>query len=146
SMFDIGYLTGVSSGDNHETDVITALINARNRGMRVKIILNGMICHTGELPQSWDTGKWRPLKEPVKRLKDNWMEVVFVYYWESIYSPLHHKFAVFDNYTVITESCNWYVASLYSDEVLSVVRDERLAREFTDEANKICKSFRLGYE
>ncbi|MBV6340805.1 MAG: phosphatidylserine/phosphatidylglycerophosphate/cardiolipin synthase family protein [Candidatus Magnetobacterium sp. LHC-1] len=146
SMFDIGYITGVSSYDNHETDVIAALINARNRGVRVKIILNGMICHTGELPQSWDTAKWRPLKEPVKRLKDNWMELVFVYYWESIYSPLHHKFAVFDNYTVITESCNWYVASLYSDEVLSVVRDERLAREFTDEANKICQSFRLGYD
>jgi hypothetical protein len=32
SMFDLGYLTGVSYHEQHETDVITALINARNRG------------------------------------------------------------------------------------------------------------------
>ncbi|KJR42682.1 phospholipase D/Transphosphatidylase [Candidatus Magnetoovum chiemensis] len=146
SMFDIGYLTGVSYYDNHETDVITALINARNRGVRVRIIVNGMITHTGALPQAWDKSAWRPLKEPLRHLKESWMEVYFVYYQESIYSPLHHKFAVFDNYTVITESYNWYVASLYSDEVLSVVRDEVIARTFLEEADKIFQTFRIGHE
>lgn len=106
AMFDMDYLTGISYHDSHETDVITALINARNRGVRVRIIMNGMITHTGHLPEPWDKDFRRPLKEPVQRLKDAWIEVIYVYYWESIYSPLHHKFAVFDNYTVITESCN----------------------------------------
>ncbi|MEO5357574.1 MAG: phosphatidylserine/phosphatidylglycerophosphate/cardiolipin synthase family protein [Nitrospirae bacterium YQR-1] len=146
SMFDIGWITGVTSHGHHEEDVVHALIHARNRGVRVKIILNGMIVHTGALPASWDKSRWRPLKDPVKYLKDNWMECVFVYYHESIYSPLHHKFAVFDDYTVITESFNWYPASVYSDEVLSVIRDSRVAWEFICEANKICESFRLNWE
>lgn len=144
-MFDMDYLTGVSAGDNHETDVITALINARNRGVRVRIILNGMIVHTGRLPEPWDKGFRRPLKGPIQRLNDAWMEVVYVYYRESIYSPLHHKFGVFDSRTVITESCNWYAASILSDEVLSVIRDDRIAGEFTNEAGRICSSFRLGW-
>ncbi len=146
SMFDIGYLTGISPDDHHERDVISALINARNRGVRVKIILNGQIAHTGPMPEHWDIDFHRPLKEPVQHLKDAWMEVVSVYYWESIYSPLHHKFAVFDDYTVITESYNWYIPSIHSDETLSVIRDEKIAREFINEANKICESFRLGWE
>ncbi|MBF0487828.1 MAG: phosphatidylserine/phosphatidylglycerophosphate/cardiolipin synthase family protein [Nitrospirae bacterium] len=146
SMFDIGWMTGVASGDHQETDIVTALINARNRGVHVKIILNGMIAHTGALPETWDKNRWRPLKEPVQRLKDNWMELVFVYYHESIYSPLHHKFAVFDNFTVITESYNWYPASIHSDEVLSVIRDGRVAWDFIVEANKVCESFRIGHE
>lgn len=140
-MFDMDYLTGRYK--NYETDVISALINARNRGVRVKIILNGMIAHSGLLPEAWDKDFRRPLKEPIQRLKDAWMEISFVYYRENIYSPLHHKFAVFDNQTVITESYNWYTASIYSDEVLSVIRDKEIAWKFTEEAIKLCKSFRL---
>ncbi|MFZ6007979.1 MAG: phospholipase D-like domain-containing protein, partial [Nitrospirota bacterium] len=146
AMFDIDYLTGISSHDSHETDVITALINARNRGVGVRIIMNGMVTHTGPLPEPWDRDFRRPLKDPIQRLKDAWMEVTYVYYWESIYSPLHHKFAVFDNYTVITESCNWCRVSTYSDEVLSVIKDRRIAMEFINEADRLCRSFRLGWE
>ena len=144
SMFDIGWLSGVSLNDTHETDVVAALINARDRGVRVKIIANGMICHTGPLPETWDLSRHRPLKEPLQKLKNAWMNLHFVYYRESVYSPLHHKFAVFDGYTVITESYNWYPASLHSDESLSVVRDKRVAEEFINEANRICESFRIG--
>ncbi|MDA8215709.1 MAG: phosphatidylserine/phosphatidylglycerophosphate/cardiolipin synthase family protein [Nitrospiraceae bacterium] len=145
-MFDMDYLTGISYHNGHETDVVTALINARNRGVRVRIILNGMLAHTQPLPEPWDKDFRRTLKDSVKRLKDAWMECVLVYYRESIYSPLHHKFAVFDGYTVITESFNWYESSIYSDEVLSVIRDERVAMEFINEADRLCQSFRLGWE
>lgn len=141
-MFDMDYLTGIFG--SYETDVITSLINARDRGVRVKIILNGMIAHTGQLPEAWDKDFRRPLKKPIQRLKDAWMEIFYVYYWESIYSPLHHKFAVFDDQTVITESYNWYAASVHSDEVLSVIRDGEIARKFTEEAEKLCESFRLS--
>lgn len=143
SMFDIGHFSGVSAHDSHETDVIDALINAKNRGAYVKLILNGMITHSGPMPEHWDKDYDRPLKEPVQRLKDAGIDIVFIYYWESIYSPLHHKFAVFDDNTVITESYNWYAASLHSDEVISVIRDRRIAHEFTTEANLLCQSFRL---
>ena len=105
-----------------------------------------MIAHSGLLPEAWDKDFRRPLKEPIQRLKDAWMEISFVYYQENIYSPLHHKFAVFDNQTVITESYNWYTASIYSDEVLSVIRDKEIAWKFTEEAIMLCKSFRLTRE
>ena len=143
-MFDMDFLTGDLNGN--ETNVIAALIDARNRGIRVKIILNGMTAHSGLLPESWDKDFRRPLKGPIQVLKDAWIEIIHIYYWESIYSPLHHKFAVFDDSTVITESCNWYTPSIYSDEVLSVIRDERLAREFTEEAQRLCESFRTTRE
>jgi hypothetical protein len=146
SMFDLGYLTGISYHEHHETDVITALINARNRGVRVKIILNGMIAHTGPLPEPWDLNRSRPLKDAVQRLKDAWMEINCIYYRESIYSPLHHKFAVFDGHTVITGSYNWYEASVQSDEVLVVIRDRGIANEFIEESVRLCNAFRTGYE
>jgi phosphatidylserine/phosphatidylglycerophosphate/cardiolipin synthase-like enzyme len=142
-MFDIGEFSGVSSHDHHETNVIDALFNAKNRGVNVKIVLNGMITHTGDLPGAKDIDAWRPLKHTVQRLKDGGFDIDFIFYWESIYSPIHHKYAVIDNETIITESFNWYVTSLYSDEVLSVIRDKKLADRFIDETYKIWEKFRI---
>ena len=142
-MFDLSPIRGIAFGTGRETDVIEALIRARDRGVRVRIILNGMITHTGPLPEPWDKAFPRPLKGCLSRLKDAWMEVYYVYYWESIYSPLHHKFAVFDGCTVITGSYNWYEPSLSSDEVLSVTRDEAVAAAFLEEAELMLRSFRI---
>lgn len=142
-MFGLSHLKGVSLHSNSEEDVIDALIGARNRGVTVKIIINGMMAHNGPEPAAWDKDFPRPLKEPIRRLKDTWMEVFLVYYWESIHSPLHHKFAVFDENTVIAESYNWWEASPHSDEVLSVTRDPFVARAFLEEAELILRSFRI---
>jgi phosphatidylserine/phosphatidylglycerophosphate/cardiolipin synthase-like enzyme len=79
----------------------------------------------------------------MNRLREAWIEVYHVYYWESIYSPLHHKFAVFDGRTVITGSYNWYGPSLYSDEILTVARDDRIAAAFLEEAELMLRSFRI---
>jgi len=143
-MFDLARLKGALPGAAGETDVIEALIRARDRGVRVRIMLNGIMGHSGPEPEPWDKEFPRPLKEPMQRLKDAWMEVFYVHYWDSIRSPLHHKFAVMDETTVITGSYNWYEASTRSDEVLSVVRDERIAHAFLDEAELMLRSFRIG--
>ena len=145
-MFDIGEFSGASSTDDFETSCISALINAKQRGVYVKLLINGMIAHTGPLPQEWDKDAPRPLKEPIKWLIDAGIDIDFIYYWESIYSPLHHKYAVFDSHTIITGSFNWYAASLYSDEVISIIRDKRIAEEFLAEADLISKTFRIGKE
>ena len=142
-MFDLSALRGIAFGAGQETDVIEALIRARDRGVRVRIILNGMITHTGPMPAPWDKAFLRPLKGCLSRLKDAWMELYYVYYWESIYSPLHHKFAVFDGCTVITGSYSWYEPSLSSDEVLSVTRDGMIAAAFLEEAELMLRSFRI---
>jgi phosphatidylserine/phosphatidylglycerophosphate/cardiolipin synthase-like enzyme len=137
-------LTGVSLADDHETDVVTALVNARNRGVKIKVLLNGQIAHAGPLPATWDKDFKRPLKEAAQRLKDAWVDVGFVYYHESIYSPLHHKFAAIDGKTCVIGSYNWYPASVVSDEVLLVLRDASLAKALSDEARLIAASYRIG--
>jgi hypothetical protein len=142
-MFGLSRLHGVAIDSDHETDVIDTLIAARDRGVGVQIIVNGLMAHDGPEPSPWDKEFPRPLKEPIRRLKNAWMEVFLVYYRESIHSPLHHKFAVFDGSTVIAESYNWWEASPYSDEVLSVTRDCRLASAFLEEAELILRSFRV---
>jgi phosphatidylserine/phosphatidylglycerophosphate/cardiolipin synthase-like enzyme len=143
-MFSLSYLGGKSMLTGRETDVISALIAARDRGMRVQIILNGMVARVGPIPEPWDWNEEvrRPLSGPMQQLREAWMEVVYVYYPWSIYSPLHHKFAIFDGEVVITESYNWYEASTQSDEVLSVLRDRRIARDFMEEAALILRTFR----
>lgn len=142
-MFGLSYLRGLPIGCDREMDVIDALVAARDRGVRVKIIVNGLMAHSGPEPAPWDKDFPRPLKEPIRKLKNAWMEVFLVYYWESIHSPLHHKFAVFDGTTVIAESYNWWEASPHSDEVLSITRDPGLAEYFLEEAELILRSFRI---
>lgn len=144
-MFELARLRGVPCG-GRELDVVEALIQARDRGVRVRIIVNGLMNHGGREPECWDKAFRRPLKEPMERLRNAWMEVFHVYYWESIHSPLHHKFAVIDSSTVITGSYNWYEPSIYSDEVLTVIRDEALAEAFLAEAELMLRSFRIERE
>ena len=143
-MFDLSRLRGALPGAAEETDVIEALVQARDRGVRVRILVNGAMAHWGPEPEAWDKDFPRPLKESMERLRNAWMEVFYVYYWDSIRSPLHHKFAVMDEKTVITGSYNWYEASTRSDEVLSVVRDERIAQAFLEEADLMLRTFRIG--
>ncbi len=143
-MFCLSYLRGRSLYDHRRIDAVDALIQARNRGVRVRVILNGMMAHSGPEPPAWDKEFPRPLTGAVARLRDAWIEVYYVYYWESIFSPLHHKFAVFDGRTVISESYNWYEASPFSDEVVSVVRDETVAAAFLQEIDLICRTFRIA--
>ncbi len=145
-MYDISPIRGNAFGTGAATDIIDALIHVRNRGVRVRIILNGMLAHTGRQPEAWDKAFRRPLKNPIQRLKDAWMEVFHVYYHESIYSPLHHKFAVIDNRTVITGSYNWYEPSLVSDEIVTVIRDERIAGAYLEEARLMLRTFRVERE
>ena len=75
-MFDLSPIRGIAFGESIETDVIEALIRARDRGVRVRIILNGMIAHTGPLPEPWDKNFPRPLKTCLNRLKDAWIEAL----------------------------------------------------------------------
>ncbi len=145
-MFELARLKGIPARSGRELDVVEALIQARDRGVRVQIIVNGTMAHGGREPAPWDKAFKRPLKEPMERLRKAWMEVFHVYYRESIHSPLHHKFAVIDASTVITGSYNWYEPSIYSDEVLTITRDEALAEAFLGEADLMLRSFRIERE
>ena len=145
-MFDISDIHGTILGEDQETGVIDALIRARDRGVGVRIMLNGMNAHSGPVPAPWDKDFRRPLKNAVARLKDAWMEVFSIYYPDSIYSPVHHKFAVIDGRTVVAGSYNWYEPSLRSDEIMTITRDEETAAAFTEEADLLLRRFRVARE
>jgi len=141
-MFDINYLSGYDEYGNI-TNCISELINARHRGVNVTILFNGARVETGNFPELWDKDYNRPLKEPVRRLADCGVNVVRVYNPWDIYSPLHHKFAVFDDETVISGSYNWYTVSAISDEEMVLVRDREIAGKFMEEVRLILENLRI---
>jgi len=143
-MFDIDYLIGVNEY-GERTSTIDELTGAKWRGLDVKVILNGIKAEEGELPEIWDKDKRRPLKEPVSKLIDGEVEVFRVYNHWDIYSPLHHKFAVFDGETVMGGSYNWYSVSTVSDEEMVVIKDRELAGNFLEEASLILEKLRVKY-
>lgn len=140
SMFDLEdfYLKGTYG---ESVSLIKALADAHYRGVYIVIHLNGFKAE-GE-DSSAQGGEFRPLKPVVQRLMQIGIDVLLVYNRDNHFSALHHKFAVFDEETVISESYNWYSASLYSDEVFSVIRDRNLAGEFIKEMYLMLRSFRI---
>lgn len=118
-----------------------ALIEAKAKGVYIQIILNGFKCeHQGNHP--WEQG-YRPPKNEMNRLLENGININLVYNEHNHYSPLHHKFAIIDGETVIAESANWYPATLYSDEVFSVVRNRETAKIYMEELLLILKYYRV---
>ncbi|WP_186541313.1 phosphatidylserine/phosphatidylglycerophosphate/cardiolipin synthase family protein [Synechococcus sp. BIOS-E4-1] len=58
---------------------------------------------------------------------------------------LHHKFAVFDNKTVITGSFNWSPAAAHTnDETLLVIHSPKIAEHFTREMDRMWRGAELG--
>jgi hypothetical protein len=142
AMFDLGdvYLKGPYF---HGAGLLDMLLEAKRRGVYSVIVLNGFRAERDDLPVEHDLSKLRPLRPAVQHLIDSGIEVLLLYYHDTPYSPLHHKFAIFDEETVIAESYNWYSASLYSDEVFSVIRDKNLARAYIEEIFLMMKKFRI---
>ncbi|MEQ8192169.1 MAG: phospholipase D-like domain-containing protein, partial [Candidatus Eremiobacterota bacterium] len=81
----------------------------------------------------------------VQSLVEAGIEVIRLYNTWDIFSPLHHKFAVFDEETVLTGSYNWYTVSAISDEEMSVIRDRGVAGKFLEEVYLLLSSFRLKH-
>ena len=141
-MFDLNHLCG--KGDYGErASCIDELINAAWRGVNVKVVLNGIKAEEGDLPPEWDKDYQRPLKEPVKKMLHNGIEISRVYNPWDIYSPLHHKFAIFDEETVMGGSYNWYSVSPLSDEEMLVIRNRELAHEFVKETYVLLNDLRV---
>jgi hypothetical protein len=147
TMFDLGEFH-IKGPHTHGINILDALIEAHQRGVYVVILLNGFRAEQEDEPVSYDLSHSRPPRPAIAHLLKMGLEVLLLYYHDSPFSPLHHKFAVFDEETVVAESYNWYSASLYSDEVFSVIRNRSLAGEFINEMFLMIKQFRIrrGHE
>ena len=103
--------------------IVEDLINAKNRGVDVKIILDGSFVRDGYAPHE----KLRNAGIPVKI--ENWR------------SKLHSKNAIFDGKIATLGSTNWTsTAELVNDENMLIVYDEKIAKKIEKNFQKMWNS------
>lgn len=102
--------------------IVEDLIEAKKRGVDVKIILDGSFVRDGYAPHD----KLREAGIPVKI--ENWR------------SKLHSKNAIFDGKIVTIGSTNWTsTAELVNDENMLIVYDEKIAKKVEKNFQKMWK-------
>jgi len=143
------FLIGELVGDHHDS-VVTALIQAKERGVDVRILFNGHLARQGrigvERPMHEELN--RPLLPAVQRLRWAGIPVGLVYGQDDHpvpYSPIHSKYCVIDDYIVIEGSFNWYNTSVFSHDLVVVAANHDVARPYLYEFDQIQRSFRVFY-
>jgi hypothetical protein len=141
------FVIGELEGENKDS-VIDALIFAKNRGVDVKLIFNGHMARQGDPGQEYTMAKElaRPLLPAIARLRRSGVPVALAYGLTDHpipYSPLHHKFCVIDGRIVLDGSFNWYNTSIFSHDLLTVVSNPEVARQYLHEFHLILNSFRI---
>jgi hypothetical protein len=143
------FLIGDLLGDHHDS-VVNALINAKNRGVHVHILLNGHLARQGRvgIERSMHDELNRQLLPTVDRLKHAGIPVGLVYGQDDHpvpYSPIHSKYCIIDDYIVIEGSFNWYNTSIFSHDLLVVAANYEVAKPYLYEFEQIQQSFRVYY-
>jgi phosphatidylserine/phosphatidylglycerophosphate/cardiolipin synthase-like enzyme len=141
------FLIGEMDGESRDS-VVEALIAAKNRGVDIQIILNGHMARQGDPGQEYPMSKElaRPLLPAIARLRRSGIPVALAYGLTDHavpYSPLHHKFCIIDKHIVLDGSFNWYNTSVFSHDLLVVVSNWDVARQYLYEFNQILSSFRI---
>ncbi|MFK5947683.1 MAG: phospholipase D-like domain-containing protein [Methylococcales bacterium] len=145
TLFLIGDLLG-----GHHDSVINALIEAKNRGVYVHLLLNGHIARQGEVGvmRSMEEELSQPLLSAVDQLRFAGVPVGLVYGQddhEVPYSPIHSKYCIIDDYIVIDGSFNWYNTSVFSHDLIVVAANHEVAKPYLHEFDEIQCAFRVYY-
>ena len=132
----------------HGDSVIDALIHAKNRGVYVRVLLNGHLAWEGDpaRERSMHEELQRTLLPAVRRLRDAGLAVALVYgvHDRAVpYSPIHSKQCVIDEQIVLDGSFNWYNTSVLSHDLMVVVNNRDVARLYLEEARQILEGFRV---
>ena len=142
-LFLIGDLLG-----EHGDSVIDALIHAKHRGVYVHILLNGHLARQGRvgIERSMHDELHRPLLPAAQRLRDAGVAVGLVYGQEDHpvpYSPIHSKYCIIDDATVIEGSFNWYNTSVFSHDLMVLATNRDVAQAYLHEFEQIQRLFRI---
>lgn len=145
SLFMIGDLLG-----GHHDSVISALINAKNRGVDIHILLNGHLARQGKIgtERFMHDELSRPLLPVVERLKSAGIAVGLVYGKDDHpvpYSPIHSKYCIIDEYIVIDGSFNWYNTSVFSHDLIVIASNHEVAKPYLHEFEEIQRLLRVYY-
>jgi hypothetical protein len=141
------FLIGELRGEHHDS-VIDALIQARRRGVDVRIILNGHLARQGspgkEHPMAEELK--RPLLPGVMRLKGAGIPVALGYGVDDFavpYSPIHSKYCIVDDYVVLDGGFNWYNASIFSHDIVIIAANKEVAEPYLFEFDQILRRLRI---
>lgn len=142
-LFLIGEMTG-----EHEDSVIDALVQARNRGVDVQILLNGHLARQGDPGREVTMAEElaRPLLPAVQRLKSAGVPVMLVYgrHDQPVpYCPIHSKYCIIDEWKVLEGSFNWYNTSTYSHDLYVVAANAGIAQLYLNEYYETLRDFRV---
>ena len=145
TLFLIGNLLG-----EHGDSAVDALIQAKQRGVMVHILLNGHLARQGRvgIERSMDEELNRVLLPAVQQLREAGVTVGLVYGQMDSpvpYSPIHSKYCIIDEHTVIDGSFNWYNTSTFSHDLTVVATDKELAQAYLHEFEQIQRLFRVYY-
>ncbi len=145
TLFLIGELLG-----QHHDSVIDALINAKNRGVYVHILLNGHLARQGKVGEErpMQDELARPLLPVVDRLRFSGVTVGLVYGQDDHpvpYSPIHSKYCIIDDYIVLDGSFNWYNTSVFSHDFVVVAANHEIAKPYLYEFEEIQRLLRVYY-
>jgi hypothetical protein len=143
ALFLIGNLLG-----EHGDSVVDALIHAKHRGVQVRILLNGHLARQGRvgIERTMEEELNRPLLPAVQRLKSAGIFVGLVYGQVDHavpYSPLHSKYCIIDEATVIEGSFNWYNTSVFSHDLTVVATNRDMAQAYLHEFDQMQRLFRI---
>jgi hypothetical protein len=143
------FLIGELLGDHHDS-VICALINAKNRGVNVHLLLNGHLARQGKVgvERSMEDELNCPLLPVVDRLRFSGVTVGLVYGKDDHtvpYSPIHSKYCIIDDYIVIDGSFNWYNTSVFSHDIIVIVANHEVAKPYLHEFQEIQDLLRVYY-
>lgn len=136
SIFMVMYFTTFDPKDQKSkiSQLVEELVNARKRGVKVKVILDQNI----NFP-AWEGGKGEWGREEKN-------DSLFVYlkkqgieaYYDNLYTITHAKAIIIDEETVILGSANWTESSLRKNwEISCLIRSKELAREILQDFSEI---------
>ncbi len=134
----------------YRDSVIEALIQAKNRGVDIHVILNGHVAHPGD-PRKEYTMKEelsRPVLPAISRLRRAGVRVGLAYGRNDDripYCPLHSKYCIIDEYIVLDGSFNWYNTSSHSHDLLVLAANPAVAQPYLYEFYQVLNMFRIYY-
>ena len=141
------FLLGELQGE-YADSVVEALIQARQRGVDVRIIFNGHMARQGSPAREYSMKEEldRPLLPAIARLKQAGIPILLAYGLVDHtipFSPLHSKYCVIDDHVLLDGSFNWYNTSMFSHDLLVVIRNHDVARHYLYEFDQILRLFRI---
>ncbi len=141
------FLLGELQGDYGDS-VVDALIKAKDRGVELTLLFNGHTARIGDAAREYTMAEElkRPLLPAIARLQRAGVPIALAYGVNDQaipYSPLHSKYCIIDDCTILDGSFNWYNTSVFSHDHLTVLSNRQTAKIYLQELSEALNTLRV---